>query len=181
MDNEIKQLDYAAFKKLFENLYPALCRHSIQLVHNSEVAEDIVQEQFIYLWENRLKISIYKTCEGYLYKAVRNKSIDYLRSKYVRIKFEDNDNFIDVIDDKSIGVLGEIQENEQIEMITKAIECLPEKCQIIFSMSRFSDLSNKEIAEKLSVSEKTVENQITIAIKKIKSFLLKDKFLSILF
>jgi len=128
-----------------------------------------VQEQFIYLWEKRDEISIHTSVKSYLFKAVRNKSINYLKSKYANIHFEDTTVIFDIAEFSTPSHKYETQELEKI--IYKALKSLPDRCYHIFSLSRYSPLSNRQIAEKLSISEKTVENQITIALKIIKSYL----------
>jgi RNA polymerase sigma-70 factor, ECF subfamily len=170
-DTKNVKLDTAAFESLFYELYPLLCRYSLQFVRNAEIAEEIVQEQFIHFWEKHDDIQIHTSYSAYLYRSVRNRSIDYLKSTYAKIQFVDEEMSYPVED--ASNPLQIIIEKESEFLINRAIESLPEKCFLIFSLSRYGELSHKEISEKLSISEKTVENQITIAIKKIKSFMQK--------
>ncbi len=162
------KIDKENFELLFRELYTELCKYCVQLVRIEEHAEEIVQEQFIYLWEKRNKIQIKKSYKSYLYTAVKNKAFDYLKSKYVKTNFiEINDKDFHIQDDPQQY----IEEHELNEMINKALKLLPEKCHTVFALSRFSSLSNKEIAEKLEISLKTVEAQITKALKIIKTYL----------
>ncbi len=106
-----------------------------------------------------------------MYSAVKNRSIDYLRNAFVNSQFvpEENSEYIIETNNPHFSI-----ENEELEIIVKnAIEELPIKCHAIFSMSRFGELTNKEISLTLDISEKTVENQITIAIKRIKFAVIK--------
>ena len=164
--------DNKDFEELFEELYESLCRFSYSMVKDTAASEDIVQEQFIYLWEKRDDISIRNSAKSYLFKAVRNKSINYLKEKYANIHFENTTEIFDIAEFSTPGHEYETQELEKI--ITLALESLPDRCYHIFSLSRYSPLSNKHISERLNISEKTVENQITIALKKIKSYLDKN-------
>jgi RNA polymerase sigma-70 factor, ECF subfamily len=164
--NKNNRLDKINFEKLFNELYPALCRCAIQFVRIPEIAEDIVQEQFVDLWEKRESLIIHTSLKAYLYKSVKNKSIDYLRSKFAKIQFVQEE-FSHNLREES-NPLKIMEEQELDSAITEAIEELPEKCYTVFSLSRFGDLTNRQIAEELRISEKTVENQITIAIKKIR-------------
>ncbi len=157
------------FENIYREFYIDLCRYCFLFVRCEKIAEDIVQEQFIYLWEKRNDISIRTSVKSYLFKAVRNKSINYLKSKYANICFEDPDVIFEIAEFSTSDRNYETQELERI--IDMALKSLPERCYHIFSLSRYSPLSNKQIAEKLGISEKTVENQITIALKKIKSYL----------
>lgn len=159
-------LDDKTFEQLFNELYPALCRYSLQFVRRPGLAEEIVQEQFIALWEKRNEIIIHSSYSSYLYTSVKNRSIDYLRSKFAKLKFVAEDQSFTIQDQSTPQ--HSLEEDELTTQITLSINSLPEKCYTIFSMSRFGMLTNKAIANELNISEKTVENQITIAIKKIK-------------
>ena len=161
------EINSISFEKLFKELYTPLCRYCIQFVRIPEIAEEIVQDIFIYIWDNRSKIQIHTSIKSYLYTSTRNKSIDYIKSKYARINFVNEEYSYGTVEHSN--PLSSLEENELSSIVTKAIEDLPEKCYIIFSMSRYGDLTNKQIAQELNISEKTVEAQITIAIKKIKS------------
>jgi RNA polymerase sigma-70 factor (ECF subfamily) len=160
------------FENIYRELYIDLCRYCFLFVRSEKAAEDIVQEQFVYLWEKRDEISISTSAKSYLFKAVRNKSINYIKSKYANIHFEDTAVIFDIAEFSTPSHKYETQELENI--IDMAFKSLPDRCYHIFSLSRYSPLSNKQIAEKLNISEKTVENQITIALKKIKSYLDKN-------
>lgn len=163
------QLNEDIFRSLFDEYYTPLYRFCLQFVRNTEVAEDIVQEQFISLWERRYKIIIHTSFKSYLYKAVRNRSIDHLKGRFNQVSFEYESAPGLVIE--NINPHSNMENKELMDLIQKAIESLPEKCYTIFSMSRFGEFSNKEIAAHLNISVKTVENQITIALKKLRSFL----------
>ncbi|UCH14063.1 MAG: RNA polymerase sigma-70 factor [Bacteroidales bacterium] len=160
------------FESIYKELYIELCRYCFLFVRSEKTAEDIVQEQFIYLWEKRDEISIRNSIKSYLFKAVRNKSINYLKRKYANIHFENTTEIFDITEFYTPGHEYETQELEKI--INLALESLPDRCYHIFNLSRYSPLSNKQISERLNISEKTVENQITIALKKIKSYLDKN-------
>jgi RNA polymerase sigma-70 factor (ECF subfamily) len=166
------KLDKDCFERLFKELYTPLCRYCLQFLRRTDLAEEIVQEQFIVLWEKRNEINITTSYKAYLYKSVKNRSLDYLKSKFAKLTFESEEESIHIPFDTN--PFEQAHQKELEKMIEKAIESLPQKCYAIFSMSRFGELSNKEIANQLNISEKTVENQITIAIKKVKEFLDKS-------
>ncbi len=167
-----RRIDSVYFKTIYEELYVDLCRFCLQYLRDEEIAKEIVQDQFVYLWEKRDEISIHTSIKSYLYKAVRNKSINYLKSKYANIDFEEETAVFNIADFNTPE--HEIEKKELEHIINDAINNLPDKCFHIFSLSRYSPLSNKEIAEQLNITEKTVENQISIALKKIKSHLDKN-------
>jgi RNA polymerase sigma-70 factor (ECF subfamily) len=168
----MNKLDHDTFEKLFKELYPFLCRHSIQFVRQPEIAEEIVQEQFIYLWEKRNELCIHTSFTSYLYAAVKNKSINYLQSKFAKIQYLHEEYSYELKENADPYSI--IEDQELTEIISKAMDLLPKKCYIIFSMRRFGDFTNKQIARALNISEKTVENQITIAFKKLRPILVKS-------
>jgi RNA polymerase sigma-70 factor, ECF subfamily len=167
----ITKLDKGNFEVIFREYYVPLCRYCIQFVRRPEIAEEIVQEQFITLWEKKDVIDIHTSINSYLYKSVKNKSIDYLKSKYAKLKFDELNELIIIRDNQNPHQIIELEETSKI--IESAINQLPEKCYMVFSLSRFGGFSNKEISDELNISIKTVENQVTIALRKIKEFLKK--------
>lgn len=156
------------FTKLFNELYSSLCQYCIKLVHNKDIAEDIVQEQFIYLWENREKLEHIESIEAYLYRSVKNKSINHLKYWFSKNTYPLDTDLIETKQNITPPDPSEILENKELSVIfKKEVEKLPEKCRIIFSLKRFANMTNLEISEKLQISVKTVEAQTTIAIKKL--------------
>lgn len=166
---QITTINTHNFELIFRDLYPVLCRYCLQFVRKPEIAEEIVQEQFIYLWEKRKVIKITSSLKAYLYKSVKNKSLDYLKSKFANLDFNGENALLDF--KENTDPVKEYEKKELENILEEALKILPEKCYTIFSMSRFGNLSNKEIAIQLKISVKTVENQITIALKKIKNFI----------
>ncbi len=171
-------LDEDNFKQLFHENYAALCKYCIQFVRRPEIAEEIVQEQFIYIWKNKNKLVIHTSYQSYLYKAVKNKSIDHLRSRFTQVELKDDDEL--VYHSAWENPSANLEADELKRLVGEAVLGLPEKCHTVFTLSRFGEMKNKEIAETLNISIKTVENQITIALKKIKTFLEKHWMLLML-
>ena len=144
-----------------------MCRYAFLLISDRDEAEDIVQELFRSLWENRSSASI-TSYRDYLFRAVKNKSINYLRSKHNKRLYSDISEEAPISCDCTRET---IDENELQQLITQAMQSLPPRCSHIFYLKRFEELSHAEIAERLSISVKTVESQMTIAIRKISRFL----------
>jgi len=164
----LKDKPQKAIKYLFDLHYDDLCRYAFSLLENKEIAEEIVQEIFIYLWEKRQSINISASVKNYLFKSVKNQSINYFKSKYAKISSQtidiDEYNTNNLIIEKSdIKELSEISRN--------AIDSLPERCALVFKLSRNFGMTYNEIAESLQISVKTVENQMTIALKRIRTYL----------
>ncbi len=171
--NRLKKDDLNALQHLFDFYYKELVRFSIKLVMNKEIAEEIVQDVFIRIWDNRKTIIIGKSIDAYLFASVKNGSINYLKSKYARIRF------VDLDDSGDLPVYQTAEDDFITEELKKAlyqaVHSLPPKCKIIFNLSRNAELSNEEIARQLNISKKTVQTQIGIAIQKIKHTL-KDRW-----
>ncbi|MBP3192691.1 RNA polymerase sigma-70 factor [Natronogracilivirga saccharolytica] len=167
----IRNDDAEAFRMLFDQWYASLCQHAITFVRDKQCAEDIVQDLFITLWNNRKSISITVSVRSYLFRSTRNRSLNYLRDNR-RFNLDRLDLEDDMPGDETEPEL-EADEHDQAMrslhgLALQAIRELPERCRLIFNMSRNTELTNKEIAQKLGLSEKTVENQITIALKKLR-------------
>jgi len=162
---------YNEFQHLFDDLYVPLCRFALKFLNNTSLAEDVVQDTFVYLWENRNRLSFSDGINQYLYTTVKNKSLNILQKKYIKsVSILPNDKEIMTIGSKQ-PTAQELLECKELEKILEdALNNLPEKCRIIFSMKRFGDMTNNEIAEKLNVSVKTVEAQTTIAMKKLTAY-----------
>ena len=156
------------FESVFNELYIPLCRFAFMLTNNSEHSEDIVQEIFTSLWENRHKVNI-DSYRNYLFRAVKNKSLNWLR--WCRNKDRYSDIYRYEFSERSNCTQETIYGNELQQLITEAIQNLPSRCAEIFYLRRFEELSHDEIAQRLSISVKTVENQMNIAIRKISNFL----------
>jgi RNA polymerase sigma-70 factor (ECF subfamily) len=144
-------------ESLFERHYTALVLYGLSIVKDKEDAEDIVQRSFISLWG---KMDSVESPRAYLYKSVYHASLDLLKHKKIRKHYEDE------LKINTRAVQGQdLEENELNTKIEQLVNDLPEQCRKIFSMSRYDRLRNKEIAAALHISEKTVENQMTKALK----------------
>ena len=167
--DNIKASDQRALKMLFERYFTVLVRYASRITANTNVAEELVEDVFIYIWEKRNSIQIQSGIKPYLYTAARNASFNFLKSRLAKanksLTFENNEN--DIINNES----EQIQYNELKRAVTKAIERLPDACKTIFVLSRNIKLSNQEIANELNISIKTVEGQMTIALRKIRAYL----------
>jgi len=151
-----------ALKYLYDNMYNKLCNKVMTLVKDTDVSEDIVQETIADIWQKRETIQIQQNFEAYIYRTCRNKALNYIRAQ--KIKWEDEESLSDYV--STLTKCDEaIEADELNEKIHQAIDELPEKCSIIFSLSRFENMSYNEIAEQLNISPKTVEGQISKALK----------------
>jgi len=165
--------DKKAFESFYKNYYEALCRFAMRYLDSEAVSRDLVQDLFFDLWVNRNTIKITTSVKGYLYTAVRNRSLSKLRSKLGIVQLPDDSNELVLYPDNLDYPALETAVNQ-------AIARLPEKCRVIFELSRDHDMKNRQIAEKLNISEKTVENQMTIALGRLR-LVTKEFFSGILF
>lgn len=166
---KLKEGDIKALEVLFNKHYGNLCRYLLLLFKNQLVVEHIAQDIFVYLWENREQIVIRTSIESYLYTAGRYKALNQIRNKTRR---ENINNSLYTATDQNVASSDIIMEQKELEeIIENAINSLPSRCQQIFRLSRNEDLSNKEIAKILNISVNTVENQMGIALRKLKASL----------
>ena len=160
----LKAGDENAFDYFFNQYYPGLLFYANKFVNNSHLAEEIVQSVFLKLWKDRKLTEINISVRAYLFQAVRNKCLDILKHK--KIKDDYSQKLLLQIENTSKNDTWETYiESELYNLLTQAIEKLPGECQKIFRLSRIKQYKNKEIAEKLNLSIRTVENQISKALK----------------
>lgn len=150
-------------EQLFRDHYEGLCRYAFTILKNQDDAADIVQHLFVKLWEKRSEIEILSNVKSYLYRSAYNASLNAVKKSKRQVLFGSLESEIEPVssDDTSDMLLSQELEGR----IEEALEQLPEKCGEVFRMSRFSELSYKEIAEKLGISVKTVENHMGKALR----------------
>jgi RNA polymerase sigma-70 factor (ECF subfamily) len=159
----MKRGDSTALRILFERYFVPLCRFASRFLHAVDLSEEAVSDVFLNVWLKRETIEIRTMIKTYLYVAVRNQSLNYIKKNnpYLKdIEFADWEGIIS--DERADGL---IQYEEFKEGIESVIRQLPEQRQMIFRMNRLDGLSYKEIAEILSISVNTVQNQMVQAVK----------------
>lgn len=177
-NSEKYQLTLKEYKSLFDSLYTMLCVFANKYLNDMEVSKDIVQMVFIKIWVDRIEFQNESAIKSYLYSSVKNKSLDYIKSKHYKTTDHMSANKIAKLETEPF-YLREVVVVETHSIIEKAIKTLPKKCAQILRLS-ISELTNPEIAEKLGISINTVKAQKKIAYKKLKP-ILKDYFILIAF
>ncbi|MBA9077914.1 RNA polymerase sigma-70 factor [Rufibacter quisquiliarum] len=158
---------------LFKQYYGLLCRTAVRFTKDTEAAEDLVQEVFCKIWQNREVIEVSTSYKAYLVRSVTNQALNYIEKQKRLVLTEDTTSFESSF---SANTTMEIMEGTEMETrVQKALQALPPQCRLIFEMSRFEELTYKEIAESLDLSPKTVENQMGKALR-----ILREKLLLIL-
>ncbi len=156
---------------LFSTYFAPMCHVANRIVQNGDTAKDIVQDVFVRLWTNREKLRITSSLQGYLKQSVINAGIDHQRRAYEqkKIRWDDAVSQLDVSATKT--GLEELESTEIKHMVDRAISNLPERCRLVFILSRHEGLTYNQIAEKLEISPKTVENQMSKALKTLRKLL----------
>lgn len=155
--------DESALDLLFDHYYSFLCNVVFRVINDAVYAEDIVQEMFTDIWHKRHDISIKTSLRAYLRRAAVNRSINHIRKQ--RMKFDETEEAVVGIEANDVDGQVSMERDELEKRIFECIENLPPKCKLIFGMSRYESMSYQEIADSLDISIKTVENQISKALK----------------
>ncbi|MEZ5055662.1 MAG: RNA polymerase sigma-70 factor [Saprospiraceae bacterium] len=168
----IKKGDNAAFRQIFDRYYKYIVVTVYKISSNDELAHDIAQDVFLQIWNKRETIEIQGDLKSYLRRAAINKTYNFFKAS--RIDFRDEADLPETKDENSPDEI--VMKDERNQMINNAIEALPEKCRIVFQLRRIEGSSHQEIADKLGISKKTIENHLTKAMKLLRETL-QSKFL----
>lgn len=163
-----------SFRILFDHFYPSLCEYAFQILKDKMDAEDIVLDLFIFVWKNSDRINIGKSIRSYLFISVKNRALNRLRS--VRPQIMEDVFDIPVLD----SALEDIDIRDISAVISAALETVSYRAQSIWKMKREEGKTNIQIAEELSISEKTVEADVT-RIRKLLHLIIKRNFILTLF
>lgn len=170
-----------AIDLIFRKYYAFICTVIVRMVADKNLAEDLAQDVFLGLWKNRQKININTSLKAYLRRSAKNKTLNYIRDQ--KIKFEEDDE-LPILTSRITTVNENMEAEELKSIIHGVIEKLPERCRMVFSLSRFEHMSYQEIAKALHISPKTVENQVSKALKilrqAVKPYVSKGLFLLML-
>jgi RNA polymerase sigma-70 factor (ECF subfamily) len=164
--DRITVLDERSFELIFKEFYPPLVMFANKFTKDSDASADIVHQVFIKFWEKREEMEPDQRLKSYLFTSVHNRCLNYLRD---RKKFVQSDLPADYAAlNQYVEDPLRMEEEELRSQIDAAIEALPEKTREVFILSRFEDLKYKEIAERLDISVKTVENQMGRALRMLR-------------
>ena len=161
--------DSAAFETLFRAHYQSMCAFAARMVARRDVAEDLVQEVFLYVWRNRQQWRVEHSVKQYLYASLRHGALRYLRhERVVRdhvpdavIMFERPPRLADA----------DLEAEETRALVRAAIDRLPERCRLAYTLHREHGLTYAEVAAVMGISAKTVDVQIGRALKSLRRLL----------
>lgn len=158
--------DYISYNKLFVRYYSRLCGYVYHLLADKEDAEDVVQELFLTLWNNRKKIEIGENVSGYLYKMAKNLALNHIRMQTnYKTLLENREAQLPYYEENPL-------ETEEFRIaLYDCIDLLPGRCKEVLLLHRVKGLKQKEIADRLSISVKTVKNQIWTSLQRLKKCL----------
>lgn len=174
----IKNDDQGAYEMVFREYYRPMTSYAFRFLHNLTESESIVQDVFLRLWQKRREIMITASLQNYLFRSVKNHCINYIEHEKIKTGYQ------------SMVINNEADRSEYSEFfleyglrmkIQAAIAALPQKRQEIFRLAREDGLKYREIAEQLKISVKTVETQMTLALKQLRESLKEYKNLVMFF
>lgn len=171
------------FGELFDSYARTLTIYAYRIVNDWQTAEDLVQDMFVALWEKRAKIDFDDPIKPYLYRAVYNRSLNYLNSALIQNRIEESGTTDELIN-REILLYNQhdtLLQKEIAREIDRFIETLPTQCKTVYKLSREKNLRNKEIAAQLNISEKAVEKHISKALAEIRNLLIRIDILTLLY
>jgi len=162
----LKQDRLNAFREIYARHWKKLYSDAYKRLKSKELAEEIVQEVFTNLWIKRSQLQINTTVGGYLHTSITHRIIDQFRKETIRSKYQEA--FKTLHSEVDNSTENEIMLKELTSTIENEVSQLPDKCRSVYELSRKEHKSNKEIALQLRISEKTVENHLTNALKRLR-------------
>lgn len=174
---KIRKGDQEAFEELFHEFYAPLSKFAWRYVRSSHIAEELVQEVFLDVWEDKKSLDPAKSIKAYLYQSVKNKALNHIKHKDLAKEYNKS---IAWVNRTPITQIHSFAGNSEfIRQTKKEIENLPEGARNIYKLSRKDGLTYREISEVLDISIKTVESQMSRALKilrqKLSSYLAEAK------
>ncbi len=170
-DNILQHLnkgDEKAIDWLFREYYVSLCQSAFRVLPDEHLVEDLVQEVFYEVWKKRTSLKITTSIAAYLRQATRNKTLNYIRDQKIDFR---NAPPKEELKSKNTPAVQTLMADDLQQEIDAAIDRLPERCRLVFVLSRFEEMSYQEIADQLDISIKTVEHQIGKALRSLREAL----------
>ncbi|MBN2890326.1 MAG: RNA polymerase sigma-70 factor [Bacteroidales bacterium] len=160
MPNTLNNIE---FEELFKEYFKPLVNFSNKFLNDIDAAKEVVHDVFVNLWEKRNEIDPEKSIKSYLYTSVNNRSLNFIRDNKKFVRDE-----IILQNEQNVENTDTFAESEIQRIIDKTLADLPPKAREVFEMSRYQNLKYREIAEKLGLSQKTVETHMSRALKDLR-------------
>lgn len=164
--SRLKDSDYDAFSMIYRHYSPRVFHTVMRLFRNEDMAADVVQDLFLKIWDKRADIDPTRNFEAYIHVIARNMAYSYIKDELKKLDDVTSCEWENCIDDDDPSLALEAMSTE--EFMKKMVDSMPPIRRRIFIMSRFDNLSHKEIAARLGISERTVESHIYQALKIIR-------------
>jgi len=166
--NRLLKSDKNSFRNIFNDYYKQLCHLSLHYLEDKDESKGVVQDAFVKLWEIRNELNADSNLRNFLFTLVKNDCLNILKRRQILLKHHEKIKWMEMhYQYESLTRIGDdyLEIKELKEKIDLAVKNLPDHCRAIFEMSRYDELKNREIAEKLGVTQKTVEAHLTKALK----------------
>ena len=178
---ELNKGSHSAFNYIYDSYVDRLFSFAYAHTKSKELAGDVVQETFLKLWKNRTKISIKESLHSYLFAMTYHNLIDVFRKNINKVELDLYIDYCDVLQEEfQDDIESQIQYDDFVRVLNLIKKQLPDRQLEIYRMSREEGKNNQEIAKELNLSEQTVKNQLTTALKKIRGGLVKSNILGII-
>ncbi|MEL6274029.1 MAG: RNA polymerase sigma-70 factor [Bacteroidota bacterium] len=164
--DQMQDDDRSAFRSIFAEHYQNVCRTIHRYIVDPGLTEDLAQEVFVRFWQKRHQLTISSNLPAYLRRMAVNEALAHLRKK---TRFQADELPIHLPGYVASAADEQLDASDLQQRINAAVAELPDRCRLVFELSRYEELSNKEIAEQLGISVKTVENQMTKALKSLRT------------
>jgi len=164
--SQLKKGEEQAFRQLFDIYYRRLVAFANKLLADPDLSRSVVQDVFVMFYEKRDEINIHTSLKSHIFQTVRNRCLNIIKRN--KMKQEHHKRILEITPDR-VEPFENLEYIELENCITKTVEDLPEQCKKIFSMSRYEGINNQEIADTLNLSKRTVETQISKALKRLRT------------
>jgi RNA polymerase sigma-70 factor (ECF subfamily) len=166
---KVKKGDRKAFENLFLDFYESLCQFAWRFTHSQHVSEELVQEVFLNVWQSKERLDPQREIKSYLYQSVKNKALNYIKHQELASEYNQKIGWLNPTPTRQDHEYNE--EAEFVKAARKSIEELPDRARQVYKLSRKDGLTYREIAQVLDISPKTVESQMSRALKILRNAL----------
>ncbi|WP_316812783.1 RNA polymerase sigma-70 factor [Pedobacter heparinus] len=174
--NAIVQRDKKLFEVLYKKYYQQLFAVAYRYVGQAEIAEEIVHDVFITIWNKADQLNIQHSMKSYLFKSIVNSSLNFIKKE--KVQAEKQQVYMAVLDKAPADEADTDADEALLKVLEEALELLPAKCRQVMYLSRFGKLKQQEIAAQMDISIKTVKNHLTYGFQKLREHLEKRKHIA---